>query len=58
MIPGAVPHPLDLPKGCRFAPRCRYATQRCLDEEPQLTAVSDVQQIRCFYPQKGVRANG
>ena len=58
MIPGAVPHPLDLPKGCRFAPRCRYATQRCLDEEPQLTAVSDEQQIRCFYPQKGVRANG
>ncbi len=25
-IPGAVPHPLDLPKGCKFAPRCKYAT--------------------------------
>ena len=58
MIPGAVPHPLDLPNGCRFAPRCPYATQRCQDEEPTLTAVSDEQQVRCFYPQKGVRANG
>ena len=51
-IPGAVPHPLDLPKGCKFAPRCKYATDRCREEEPQLTAVSDTQQIRCFYPKK------
>ena len=29
-IPGAVPHPLDLPKGCKFAPRCKYCTQRCM----------------------------
>ena len=51
-IPGAVPHPLALPKGCKFAPRCKYATDRCREEEPQLTAVSDTQQIRCFYPKK------
>jgi len=25
-IPGVVPHPLALPKGCKFAPRCKYAT--------------------------------
>ena len=35
-IPGAVPHPLDLPKGCKFAPRCKYATARCQEEEPEL----------------------
>ena len=58
MIPGAVPHPLDLPQGCKFAPRCKYATDKCRAEEPKLTAVNDVQQVRCFYPQKGVRANG
>ena len=51
-IPGAVPHPLDLPKGCKFAPRCKYATERCLEEEPELIHVSDTQQVRCFYPRK------
>ncbi|MBQ6334206.1 MAG: ABC transporter ATP-binding protein [Erysipelotrichaceae bacterium] len=51
-IPGAVPHPLDLPKGCKFAPRCKYCTQRCLDEEPDLVQVNEEQQIRCFYPRK------
>ena len=52
VIPGAVPHPLDLPKGCKFAPRCRYATQRCQDEEPEMYDVTPSQQIRCFYPEK------
>ena len=51
-IPGAVPHPLKLPKGCKFAPRCKYCTERCLNEEPEMTAVSEEQQIRCFYPRK------
>ena len=51
-IPGAVPHPLDLPKGCKFAPRCKYATDRCREEEPELVHVSENQQIRCFYPKK------
>ncbi len=54
-IPGAVPHPLDLPKGCKFAPRCKYATERCHQEEPELVHVSQTQQIRCFYPKKEVR---
>lgn len=57
-IPGAVPHPLDLPKGCKFAPRCKYATQKCIDEEPKLTEIENNHLIRCFYPEKGVRANG
>ena len=54
-IPGAVPHPLDLPKGCKFAPRCKYCTQRCIDEEPGLVKVNDVQEVRCFYPEKEAR---
>ena len=40
-IPGSVPHPLDLPKGCKFAPRCKYCTKRCLEEEPELVQVSE-----------------
>ena len=54
-IPGAVPHPLALPKGCKFAPRCKYATQKCLDEEPALAEVTPGQKIRCHYPEKEVR---
>ncbi len=54
-IPGAVPHPLDLPKGCKFAPRCKYCTERCKMEEPELTEVVPGQQVRCFYARKEER---
>ena len=54
-IPGAVPHPLNLPKGCKFAPRCKYATERCMNEEPDLVPINDEQQIRCFYPNRRER---
>ncbi|MBQ6830720.1 MAG: ABC transporter ATP-binding protein [Clostridia bacterium] len=54
-IPGVVPHPLDLPKGCKFSPRCKYCTQKCLEEEPKLTKVADGQLVRCFYPEKAER---
>jgi len=57
-IPGSVPHPLDLPEGCKFAPRCKYATNRCREEDPPMFQVSKEQSIRCFYPEKGVRSNG
>jgi oligopeptide/dipeptide ABC transporter ATP-binding protein len=36
-IPGRPPNMIDPPKGCRFAPRCRYAQARCQEEEPELT---------------------
>ena len=54
-IPGVVPHPLALPKGCKFGPRCKYCTKKCIDEEPDLVKVSDKQSIRCFYPDKEER---
>jgi len=54
-IPGAVPHPLDLPKGCKFAPRCKYCTEKCKEEEPALVEVMPGQQVRCFYPRKEER---
>ena len=56
-IPGSVPHPLALPKGCKFAPRCKYCTQKCMEEEPALTRISDNQLIRCFYPNKEERTS-
>ncbi|MDD3191134.1 MAG: ABC transporter ATP-binding protein [Bacilli bacterium] len=57
-IPGAVPHPLDLPVGCKFAPRCKYATAKCQEKEPDLLLVEEGHSVRCFYPKKGVRSNG
>lgn len=57
-IPGSVPHPLDLPEGCRFADRCKYATEKCIREMPEIVKVNEYQEIRCFYPEKGVRSSG
>jgi len=54
-IPGAVPHPLDLPKGCKFAPRCKYCTEKCMEQEPELVSVGEGHEVRCFYPEKEVR---
>lgn len=58
VISGFVPHPLALPKGCKFAPRCIYATDKCHEEEPALLEVVAKHFIRCFYPvKKGGKAN-
>ena len=54
-IPGAVPHPLDLPKGCKFGPRCKYCTQKCMEQEPELVTVGEGHEVRCFYPDKEAR---
>ena len=54
-IPGAVPHPLDLPKGCKFGPRCKYCTEKCREQEPELVKVGEGHEIRCFYPEKEAR---
>lgn len=54
-IEGSVPHPLDLPIGCKFAPRCKYATEKCLKEQPELVNVENGHNIRCFYPEREVK---
>jgi peptide/nickel transport system ATP-binding protein len=51
-IPGAVPPPLDLPPGCRFAPRCKYATEHCVSDAPELLEVEPGHRVRCHYPRK------
>ena len=49
------PYTEGLPKGCKFAPRCKYCTEKCKEEEPQLTEVMPGQQVRCFYARKEER---
>ena len=47
-IEGMVPDAGDMPKGCHFHPRCKYATDRCRAEHPPLVTLPDGRQVRCF----------
>ncbi|HOP56853.1 MAG TPA: ABC transporter ATP-binding protein [Bacillota bacterium] len=58
VIPGSVPHPLDLPVGCKFSPRCKYATEKCHNQEPETIEVEPGHGVRCFYPESEVRRSG
>lgn len=46
-IPGDIPDPLSLPKGCKFHPRCRWAVEKCKVEEPGMLNVSERHYSRC-----------
>jgi oligopeptide/dipeptide ABC transporter ATP-binding protein len=52
VIPGSVPNLIDLPKGCRFAPRCGPRVERelaiCMDVHPKLLPLSDAHEVRCW----------
>ena len=47
-IPGNVPKPGSIVNGCRFAPRCEFAHDRCMTENPLLYGTSETQKARCF----------
>ncbi len=49
-IPGVVPSLLNLPRGCRFQDRCRFATDACRETEPQLEKVGEDHFVACFNP--------
>jgi len=49
-IGGQPPNLVDLPPGCPFAPRCRKAQSRCLQELPPLETKGPDQRAACFYP--------
>jgi oligopeptide/dipeptide ABC transporter ATP-binding protein len=49
IIEGTVPHPLSIPEGCRFHPRCSQAKEICRRETPELREVRSGHQFRCFH---------
>ena len=49
VIEGDVPSPVNIPPGCRFRPRCIYATERCATEAPKPTEVRPAQWVECLY---------
>ena len=48
MLEGDVPSPLNMPTGCPFRTRCRYATERCAAEVPELTDRGNGHKVACF----------
>lgn len=53
-IPGMVPNPLNMPKGCRFAPRCKKAMAKCKTEQPGMTVFGPERRVSCFlYENRG-----
>ena len=62
-IPGMLPDPTRLPKGCAFAPRCPYATAECEAAQPKERWISDTHMVACtayeregFHIKRGERA--
>jgi peptide/nickel transport system ATP-binding protein len=53
VLEGEVPSPIDPPSGCRFHPRCRYATDICRAEQPMLARYGNEHLAACHHPLGG-----
>ena len=53
MIKGSLPLLTQIKKGCRFASRCPYATDKCREEEPELQKTGENHSVRCHFPRFG-----
>ena len=51
-IPGNVPNPMAMPRGCAFHPRCREVMEVCQQEMPELVETKPGHQVRCWLYQK------
>jgi peptide/nickel transport system ATP-binding protein len=51
-IPGSPPDLIELPPGCKFHPRCPYATEKCREEDPPMIEVAPGQTAACWHWEK------
>ena len=47
-LEGEVPSPINPPAGCKFAGRCKYATARCREAQPELRDMGNGHYVACF----------
>ncbi len=52
-IEGLPPDLIDYPQGCPFAPRCRFAVERCFEEDPPLEKVGPEHEAACWVKPVG-----
>jgi peptide/nickel transport system ATP-binding protein len=50
-ITGDLPSPQNIPKGCRFHPRCPLATDICRQQEPQFRQLATGHSVACHHAQ-------
>jgi oligopeptide/dipeptide ABC transporter ATP-binding protein len=55
-IPGSIPNITNMPKGCRFNPRCEFATDKCKQEEPAFTEIDQNRKIACWHYEEVAKA--
>lgn len=56
-IPGLMPDPSNLPKGCVFAPRCKHATEVCFNKHPEV-AVAGTHKVCCHLFNQNLERKG
>lgn len=49
ILSGEVPSPINLPSGCVFKSRCKYAKEECDRKHPEFSAIGDTQ-VACYFP--------
>jgi peptide/nickel transport system ATP-binding protein len=57
-IPGSVPPPGSITRGCRFAPRCGKAWALCSEQTPEWTVLEEGRGVRCHLYEEGGRGKG
>ena len=57
VIPGLMPDPMDLPQGCTFHPRCRFAVESCSREKPPMVEFAPGHFVACPIRMKMLREN-